>query len=265
MYSLTSVRILVAGAVLAVALSLAPDAARAQGANATCGALANGAANCPAAAYANGIAYWNQTSGFELTVPGATAGTTITATGGFNGLHNGISIRTATHASEARNVSLTVGGEGAAVAIVTAGSPEANAWWRNNGILVSPLTANGSTITVDVKSGVTIGATGTGNAMRNRGIDVRAVAGAGAVSVTSAARIHSGEEGIYVANAGAGAVTVMNSGAITTGSRGIYVLDTGSAGAIQVTNSGAITSSDTTNDEGIFVKTTGKDSADDNG
>ena len=253
----TGVRILVAGSVVAAALSLAPGAARAQ-TNATCGALASGAANCPNAAYDDGIVYWNQESGVTLTVPGAAAGTTITAsTTGWNGLDVGVSIRTSAPATEARNVSLTVGG-GGDVNIVQGASPEANAWYRNHGILVGPLTANGSTITVDVKSGVTIGA--ANNRMRNRGIVVWAVDGAGDVSVASAAAVYSGEAGIYIENAGAGAVTVTNSGAIDTGDRGIYVRDTGSAGAITVTNSGAITSSATSYDEGIYARTTGKDS-----
>ena len=257
---LTGLRLLVAGSVLAAALALAPFAAQAQ-TNETCGALSSGVASCALGTYAAGIAYWNQTSGVELTVPGTATGATITAsTTGWNGLDNGISIRTSAHASEARNVSLTVGGEGATVAIVQGASPEANAWHRNHGILVNPQTANDSTITVDVKSGVTIGATGANNAMANRGIDVAAVAGAGAVSVTSAATVYSAEEGIYISNGGAGAVMVINSGAITTDSRGVYVHHWGSAGDVTITSRGAVTSANTSRDEGVFAKTTGKDS-----
>ena len=242
---------------LAAALLLVPEAARAQ-ANATCGALASGVANCPNAAYANGIHYWAQASGVRLTVPGTATTTTITAGGGFDGLDTGVSIRTAAHATETRNVALTVGGTGTAVAIVQGSSPAANAWYRNQGILVSPLTANGSTVTVDVRSGVTIGA--SGNKMRNRGIVLWAVAGAGAVSVTSAATIHSGREGIYISNVGAGATTVGNSGAVTSDYRGIHVLDAGSAGAVTVTSSGAVTAGG----DGIFAQTTRKDADGDN-
>ncbi len=258
---LTGLRLLAAGSVLAGALALAPDAARAQ-TNATCGALNSGNSfteTCPDATYANGIAYWDQASGVTLTVPGVAAGTTITAsTAGWNGLDNGITIRTATHATETRNVGLTVGGEGATVAIVQGSSPEANAWYRNHGILVTPRAANGSTVTVDIKSGVTIGA--ADNKMRNSGIDVSTVAGAGAVSVTSAADIHSAGTGIRVSSPGAGAVSVTSSGAIATDRRGIYVHHSGSAGDVTITSSGAVTSANTSRDEGIFAKTTGKDS-----
>ena len=84
------------GAVLiAAVLAFPAGGARAQGTNAGCGALANGVANCAGAAYANGIAAdWAQTSGVTLTVPGTATTTTITATGGFDSLDNGISIRT---------------------------------------------------------------------------------------------------------------------------------------------------------------------------
>ena len=269
---------LVGGLALAAALFLAPGAARAQ-TNATCGALANGVANCPNAAYANGISYWNQVSGVTLTVPGTATTATITAsTTAWNGLDNGISIRTSTHASEVRNVALTVGGTGTFVAIVQGSSPEANAWYRNHGILVSPHAANGSTVTVDVKSGVTIGTETT--RMSHTGIEVVDVPGA--VSVTSAARIYAGVRGIRIGNAAgttmldnrgaitaggdgiyvrswnsAGAVTVTNSGAIASAARGIYVEDGGSAGATTVTNRGAIT----TSNDGIFARTAGQDAA----
>ena len=248
----------IGGLAVLAAVLLAPGAARAQ--NAICGALSSGAANCPNAAYATGIIYWYQTSGVTLTVPGTATGTTITtSTAAWAQLDNGISIHTSTHASEARDISLTVGSTGATVAIVQGSSPDANTAFKNHGIHIAPETPNGSTITVDVKSGVTIGASGAN--MDNRGIDVVAPNGAGAVSVTSAATIYSDNQGIYISNAGAGAVTVTNSGAITTGDRGIHALDSGSAGAITVISSGAITSSDTSNDQGIYARTTGKDTA----
>ena len=269
---------LAGGLALAAALLLAPGAAQAQ-TNATCGALANGVANCPNAAYANGISYWNQVSGVTLTVPGTAGTATITAsTTGWNGLDNGISIRTSAHASEVRNIALTVGGTGTFVNIVQGSSPEANAWYRNHGILVSPFAANGSTVTVDVKSGVTIGTETT--RMSHTGIEVVDVPGA--VSVTSAARIYAGVRGIRIGNAAgttmldnrgaitaggdgiyvrswnsAGAVTVTNSGDIASAARGIYIEDGGSAGGTTVTNRGAIT----TSNDGIFARTAGQDGA----
>ncbi len=246
--------VFVGGLALAIALLLAPDAAQAQ-TNATCGALNSGNSfteNCPDAAYANGIVYWNQASAVTLTVPGTATTATITAsTTAWNGLDNGITIRTSAHATEARNIALTVGGTGA-VAIVQGSSPEANAWWRNHGILISPHAANGSTVTVDVKSGVTIGTTTT--SMSNTGIEIVDVPGA--VSVTSAARIYAGVRGIRVGNS-AGTAMVTNSGAITAGGDGIYVRSSNSAGAVTVTNSGAITSGN----DGIFARTDGQDAA----
>ena len=158
---------LAGGLVLAIALFLAPEAARAQ-VN-TCGALNSGntfTENCPDATYANGIVYWDQANSVTLTVPGTATTATITAsTTAPNSLDNGITIRTSPHAMDARNVMLTVGGTGTAVAIVQGPTPDTSAWYNNHGILVSPRATNGSTVTVDVKSGVTIGA--LGNEMHN--------------------------------------------------------------------------------------------------
>ena len=129
MFDIASVRVSIrlVGAALLAAFVLAPGAAQAQN---TCGALNSGnmfTENCPDAAYAAGISYWNQMSGVTLTVPGTATTTTITAsTTAWNGLDNGINIRTSAHATEARNIALTVGGTGA-VAIVQGSSPEANA------------------------------------------------------------------------------------------------------------------------------------------
>ena len=247
---------------LAAALLLAPGPARAAN---ECGPLNMGnsyTADCSNAAYTSGIVYGERTHAVTLTVPGTATTATLTAAPNA-GWDNGISVSTLTHASDARNISLTVGGTGTFVAIVQGSSPQANQWYRNNGIVVRQETPNGSTTTVDVKSGVTIGT--MNNKMQNRGIYVNGYrAAAGAVSVTSGATIYSVEDGIHVENLAAGAVTVTNSGAITTDGRGIRVWDTGSAGAVEVTNSGPITSESTGNDEGIFAKTTGKDSAGDN-
>ena len=244
------------GLAVLVAVLLAPDAARAQ---ATCGALNSGNSfteSCPDAAYTGGIAYWDQQSSITLTVPGVAAGTTITVPN--IGNLSGIIMRTSAHASDVRNIDLTVGGTGATVAIVQGFNPRSNTGYRaNHGIFIRPLATNGSTVTVNIKSGVTIGA--ANNKMRSGGIQIVTVDGAGAVSITSAAAIHSAGPGIDIHSAGAGPVTVTNSGAIATDSQGIRVRSTGSAGAVTVTNSGAITSADTSNDEGIAAWTTGKD------
>ncbi len=258
--------VLAGGLVLAAALFFAPGAAQAVN---DCGALNSGNSfteTCPGAAY-TGIVYWDQANPVRITVTGTTttAATTITA-GANNGLHNGITIRTSDdmtspRTSPVRNIALTVGGMGT-VAIGQYGT-RASSWYNNRGIFVLQRDGDGATTTVDVKSGVTIGTAMT--KMESRGIEVRAFeSDAGAVTVTSAAVIYSEDDGIYVENPGDGAVTVTNTGAITTDGRGIYVADSGSAGAITVTNSGAITSANTTNDEGIFARTTGKDADDAN-
>ncbi len=273
--------VLAGGLALAIALFPAPEAARAQTPTDDrnhCGANSGSSLSCTAAAYGRGIIYWGQTNAVTLTVPGTATTATITAsTTAFDGLDNGISIRTNPHPTEARNVMLTVGGTGA-VAIVQGSSPDANAWHANHGILVYPGAANGSTVTVDVKSGVTIGTATT--SMSNTGIEVVDVPGT--VSVTSAARIYAGVRGIRVGNAAgttmvtnsgaitaggdgiyvrswnsAGAVTVANSGAIASDARGIYVEDGGSAGAVTIASSGAITA----DGDGIFARTTGQDAA----
>ena len=250
---------------LAAALFLAPGAARATN---DCGALNTGnmfTENCPDAAY-TGIVYWDQPNAVTLTVPGTATTATVTA-GANNGLHNGITIRTnddttSPRTSAVRNIRLTVGGAGTFVAIEQSGT-RASSWYNNRGIVVFQRDGDGATTTLDIKSGVTIG-TST-DKMESRGIEVRTYeSDAGAVTVTNAAAIHSEDGGIHVENPGAGAVTLTNSGAIATDDRGIYVHDSGSAGAVTVANSGAITSESTGNDEGIFAKTIGKDSAGDN-
>ena len=251
---------LAGGLVLAAALLLAPGAARAVN---DCGALNSGNSfteNCPDAAY-TGIVYWDQPNAVTLTVPGTATTATITA-GANNGLHNGITIRTnddttSPRTSPVRNIALTVGGTGTFVAIAQSGT-RASSWYNNRGILVFQRDGDGATTTLDIKGGVTIGT--AADKMENRGIEVRTFeSDAGAVTVESGAAIYSEEEGIYVEYTGAAAATVTNSGAIETDGRGIFVDHTGSAGAVTVTSSGAITSAATTNDEGIFARTTGKD------
>ena len=255
------------GALAALAAALfAPDAAQAN----TCGALNAGNSfteNCPDATYANGIAYPGQTNSVTLTVPGVTAsgGTTITTRN--TDPDAGIFVRAADHATAAHNIALTVGSAGATVNIVANSAPRANTHHRNHGISIFTRGANGATVTMDVRSGVAIGSATT--PMGNRGIFVETqapgisgAAGAGDISVTSAATVHSTAEGIFVRNIGPGAVMVTNSGAIATAQRGIYVDDQGSAGAVTVTSSGAITSTSTGNGaDGIFATTTRKDAA----
>ncbi len=227
-------------AALLAALLLAPGEARAVN---DCGALNAGNSfteTCANMAY-TGIVYWDQANAVTLTVTGGAA-TTITA-GANNGLHNGITIRTNDDAtsprtSPVRNIGLTVG-SGGAVAIEQSGT-RASSWYNNRGIVVFQRDGDGATTTLDVRSGVTIG-TATAK-MESRGIEVTTYeSDAGDISVTTAAAIHSEDDGVHVDNRGAGGVTVRNRGAVTTDGRGIYVSDSGAAGDITLTNSGAIT------------------------
>ena len=252
-------------------LLLAPEAARAQTPTDNrnqCGALNSGNSfteSCGDAAYAKGVSYWDQANAVTLTVPGSATTTTITSEAD-NDTDNGITIRTNddTTNNNARNIALTVGSTGA-VAIRQGATTHGSSWYNNRGILVLQRAGDGSTTTLDIRAGVTIGTESA--KMKNGGIEVRTFeSDVGAVSVTSGATIHSEADGdrpggIYVENAGSGATAVTNSGAIVSDVRGIYVEDSGSAGAVTVTSSGAITSESTTNDEGIFARTTGKDAA----
>ena len=262
------VSVLAGGLVLAIALFLAPEAARAVN---DCGALTDTdfTKNCQGAAY-TGIVYWDQTNPVTITVTGTTTSqATIITAGANNGVHNGITISTnddttSPRTSPVRNIGLTVGGMGT-VAIRQSGT-RTSSWDNNRGILVLQRDGDGATTTLDVKSGVTIG-TAT-DKMENGGIEVLTYqSDAGAVTVTSGAAIYSEADGtnpggIYIRNVGSGAVTLDNSGAIVSDARGINVEDTGSAGAITITNSGAITSAATAaRRDGIRARTTGKDTA----
>ena len=256
-------------------LLLAPEAARAQAPTDNrnqCGANSGSALSCTAAAYARGIAYWDQTNPVMLTIQGSTSASTVTITSeADNDVDNGITIRTSddptsSRTSAIRNIRLTVGGTGT-VAIRQGTTTHGSSWYNGRGILVLQRDGDGATTMLDIKSGVTIGTEMA--KMKNGGIEVRAFeSDAGAVTVTNRAAIYSEADGlrpggIHIDNAGSGATMLTNSGAIVSDARGIYVEDSGSAGAVTVTSSGTITSASTTNHEGIFAKTvgTGKDAA----
>ena len=242
----------------AAAVLLAPGAARAQN---TCGVLNSGnmfTEDCPNAAYASGIIYWDQVNAVTLTVPGTATTTTITTAS--DGMQDsGIAIRTNTHASDARNIDLTVGGTGpvnieqdpdtthtdqAALAALLA---------NNRGIFVSQRSGNGATTTVDVKSGVTIGS--STNRMKANGLHVEVgvrdtttglvqAGTAGAVMITNEADIYADWNGVAVDSTGVAATattTVINRGDITARLNGIGVTNLApTGGAITVTNEGDI-------------------------
>ena len=187
---------------------LAPGAARAFN---DCGATpTDGVFTCANQAYSNGITYWfNQERAVTLDVVGGAA---TTITGGFYGA---LAVRTESHATEVRNIGVTVGSEGAVViqrGLPSLGDP-------HHSISIRQGNGNGSTTTLDVRNSVTIG---TASA-RMRGIDV-AVDGAtaGDASITNAATIYSSSSSsISGVNTGSGGITVANSGNIDSSGKGI--------------------------------------------
>ena len=190
---------------------LAPGAARALN---ECGATPTGGVfTCANQAYPSGIAYWfNQERAVTLDVVGGAA-TTITG-----GSYGAIAVRTESHATEARNIGVTVGSEGA-VAIRRGVEPPVGGEQRR-GIRIRQRNGNGSTTTLDVRSGVTIG---TATARVRGGIDVVVDgATAGDASITNAATIYSSSSSsISGVNTGSGGITVANSGNIDSSGKGI--------------------------------------------
>ena len=240
-------RILRGLALLAAALFLAPEAARGQAD--ACGALNAGnsyTASCQDPAYAAGIVYWNQENAVTLTVPGSATTTTIT-TDADNMQDSGIAVRTSAHATEARNIRLTVGGGGAVAIVqgVTSHNDDPvstfnNTNPNNRGIVVSQQSGNGAITTVDVKSGVTIGSSTT--KMKSNGLHVEVGAGqrAGAVTVTNEAKVYAMWHGVAFSNGGTAAASVTNRGDITADQHGIGVWNELTAGAVTVTNEAKI-------------------------
>ena len=187
---------------------LAPGAARALN---ECGATPTGGVfTCANQAYPSGIAYWfNQERAVTLDVVGGAA-TTITG-----GSYGALAVRTESHATEVRNIGVTVGSEGAVVVRPGAGSE------ASRGIRIQQRNGNGSTTTLDVRSGVTIG---TATARVSGGIDVVVDgATAGDASIANAATIYSyaASPGISGVNKGSGGITVANSGNIDSPGKGI--------------------------------------------
>lgn len=186
---------------------LAPGAARAVN---ECGATPTaGVFTCANQAYPSGIAYWfNQERAVTLDVVGGAA-TTITG-----GSYGALAVRTESHATEVRNIGVTVGSEGAVVIRPGRGSE------ASRGIRIRQGNGNGSTTTLDVRNGVTIG---TATARVSRGIDVAVDGGtAGDASITNAATIYSDWTlAISGVNTGSGGVAVANSGNIDSTGKGI--------------------------------------------
>ena len=214
------------GAALLAALLLGPGEARAQE-QTLCGFAILNTLNCPVRDYADGIIYGlagdtNNLAGRTVNLLGS-ATTPITITAGARGIAFGA------QATGGPGLTVNVGGATggtAHVVNIVQGTNSLSGIDRNNGIYIWR-TANvfGSTTTLNVRAGVTIGTMAT--PMKQHGIFLRPRAGrvsngvgnAGA-TLTSAATIYAARQGIRVVRTEGGtndATTITNTGAIFSG------------------------------------------------
>ena len=224
----------IGGPALLAAFLLAPDAARAQIAACTDPGVmpaASGTHDCTPAEAANGIVY-SGANGLTLTVgAGSAAATTITraAAGGTAMDESGIVIVNAggTTTTDDGSISLTMGATGS-VSIV---QPTPTAAYTTlpdssgHGVYIRPSApAAASSLTVDLKSRVSIGTEAA--PMLHDGVRTRidSTAHTGSHTVTSAARIFATGDGIELAHDGAGKATLTNSGdVLSTAGNGVFV------------------------------------------
>ena len=214
--------------------------------------------------FAGGINYFSFYGGVTLRIPGVSGSSTSIGT--LNDMDGGrfsfSQVRdSAISISEADSITLMIGTTGP-VAIT---QDEPSSFYspppmqaQGNGIYIYQVgTQETGAVTVDVKSGVTIG-TQTAR-MLNNGIFVGAYSTASTAthSVTSGATIYATNHGIDLRTTGKGKASIMNTGDITAGQYGISLrlasrLNTGGG---EVTNSGTITSgSDGSRDShGIYL------------
>ena len=246
---------LAGGLALAIALLLAPEAARAQSSSyGSCGTVTgghhHGTHECDAMEAAGGVAYWTGGSGgtttaLTLTVPGAATTVSITTIdptleSGHAYRESGIVLVGPGTASR----SLTVGATGPVAITQRSGVSYTGAVPNDSGsgIVVYPNTGNlTGSLTIDLRSGVTIGTEAT--PMLNDGIWLNSNSGTNmaAHSVTSGARIWATNDGIRASTLGTGKVTIENTGAIDA-NRGIALYtDAANTGGAEITNLGAIT------------------------
>ena len=249
-------------ALLAAALLLAPEAARAE---TECGIANQAVITCGNAAYNDGIQYFNtNTIGFgngtTVNVPGRSSGpTTITAGASQS---TGIKLKVTTRQGATLNVGGATGGTAHVVNIVQ-GTNTRTSDAYNHGIHFMQNRLE-SWATVNVKAGVTIGSSSA--PMKQRGIflhwrsdQISQGRGAGSARFTSAATIYAARQGIHFVRENGGTndeTTLTNTGAIFSGvnnpsatgayfdrPHGIHVLYGGTqmTGTLSVTNSGAIT------------------------
>ena len=246
---------LAGGLALAIALLLAPEAARAQSSSyGSCGTVTgghhHGTHECDAMEAAGGVAYWTGGSGgtttaLTLTVPGAATTVSITTIAptlesGHAYRESGIVLVGPGTASR----SLTVGATGPVAITQRSGVSYTGAVPNDSGsgIVVYPNTGSlTGSLTIDLRSGVTIGTEAT--PMLNDGIWLNSNSGTNmaAHSVTSGARIWATNDGIRASTLGTGKVTIENTGAIDA-NRGIALYtDAANTGGAEITNLGAIT------------------------
>ena len=268
----------VAAAALAflAAFLLAPDEARADN---ECGTISSTAqtATCTAThgggsgTFGSGILYVNAAPGASnvatVVVPGGSTAWAVTAAAG-SGNERKNAITLDSDGAAGGGLALTVGGASSTANQVAIARHATNTDTGDagNGIYMNQQRTGASTTTLTVNAGVTIGTSSA--PMRNNGIRANVWLGTGAASFTSAATIHSVNEGIYV-NRGDAAdtnldTTITNSGAITAGTRGIWLRyfagdAQGGAGSSSITtgdatitNRGAITKNAGTGNQGAI-------------
>ena len=214
---------------------------------------------CTATQGADGIMYWDPVSnGITLKIPGVPESTTTIKTIDDNNADHDSAI----FLLEQGPITLEIGTEGM-VAITQTQKPanyydltQPNQQTSGHGIFIRQPGGSTGSVTVDVRSGVTIG-TQT-QRMLNNGIFVQMWDGENTAdhSVTSGATIYAMNDGIAVEGSGRGKVSIMNTGDVTAGRRGLLISH---GGEIELTNSGVIMSGSDTEMEahGINVNAWG--------
>ena len=212
-------------ALLAAALLLAPEAARAEG---ECGIPNQPTITCGNAAYNDGIQYFGSNTlgrgnGVTVNVPGRSSGpTTITAGSGSQSA--GIKLKSTSPATVTLNVGDATNGVAHVVNIVQGASTRSGNDEHNNGIYFW-LNRLAAAARINVKSGVTIGSASApmeqhGIRFRLRSSQISLGQGAGTGHLTNAATIYARRQGIYLLREYGGTIqptTITNTGAIFSG------------------------------------------------
>ena len=214
---------------------------------------------CDSADVTDGVLYWDPASeSITLKIPGVSESTTTIKTIDYN--DGDATLDSAVIITNYRGrITLEIGTEGT-VAITQDQTRLSTNYYDSlsatsgHGIFIRQVyqTPADAPITVDVRSGVTIG-TQT-QRMLNNGIFVQGWDGTttAARSVRSGATIYAMNDGIAIENAGDAKASIMNTGDVTAGRRGLMISN---GGEIELTNSGDIVSGSdaATAAHGIYV------------